>query len=376
MHPRTDTGASGDEQLGVLLACFDGRKTAGKARRSLETQVRAEGDELLDTIVLEVDEKHKATTHDPRKVRRATVTAALVWGATGLAAANGLWSVLFWGAVGAIGGALFMYYSVRHLTKSELARIGSRLPSQSSALAVWVGTRDARRLLETAATQKPSVASAASIGADLTTHVFAGPTDPVEVPPGAADKGNGKAVLIMVMLRYPSPETAQEMASHPPVGDNGDVPALDVEMVIRSDADGRRHVSDPSLGVRAAAKSELFWWGGFGLVFGALAGAVGGGGVLGFIEGGLETAVVWALVGLGVGVLYGLVVLRSVSARSLKGVGSLSTPGTSILMAWADAASPLTESALDPFMKPGSQRLVLNFNSSERGAVLDATSSK
>jgi hypothetical protein len=45
-------------------------------------------------------------------------------------------------------------------------------------------------------------------------------------------------------------------------------------------------------------------------------------------------------------------------------------------MAWVDAASPLTESPLDPFMKPGSQRLVLNFNSSERGAVLDATSSK
>jgi hypothetical protein len=32
------------------------------------------------------------------------------------------------------------------------------------------------------------------------------------------------------------------MASLPPVGDNGDVPTLEVEMVIRSDADGRRHV--------------------------------------------------------------------------------------------------------------------------------------
>jgi len=217
MQPGADTGASGDEQLGVLLACFNGHKTAGKARSSLEGKWRSQGDELLDTVVLEVDEKHKATTHDPRKVRRATVTAALVWGATGLAAANGIWSVLFWGAVGAIGGGLFMNYSLRHLTKSELARIGSRLPAQSSALAVWVGTRDARRLLETAATQKPSVASAASIGADLTTHVFAGPTDPVEVPPGAADKAHGTAVLIMVMVRYPSPETAQEVASHSPV---------------------------------------------------------------------------------------------------------------------------------------------------------------
>jgi hypothetical protein len=176
----------------------------------------------------------------------------------------------------------------------------------------------------------------------------------------------------MVMLRYPSPDTAQQMASDPPAGDNGDVPALEVEMVIRSDADGRRHVSDPSLGVRAVAKSDLLWWGGFGLVFGALAGAVGGGGVLGFIEGGLATAAAWDIVGLGVGALYGLVVPRSFSARRLKSVGSLATPGTSILMAWVDAANPITESALDAYSTPGSQRLLLNFNSSERGAVLEA----
>jgi hypothetical protein len=42
-------------------------------------------------------------------------------------------------------------------------------------------------------------------------------------------------------------------------------------------------------------------------------------------------------------------------------------------MAWVDRASPLTASALDAYAKPGSQRLVLNFNSGEGGAVLEAT---
>ena len=372
MHPGADTGASGHEQIGVLLACFDGRKTATKARRSLETQVRAQGDELLDTVVLEVDEKHKATTHDPRKVFRAIVTAGLVWGACGITGADGLWSVLFWGAVGAIGGGLFMHYSLRHLTKSELARVGSRLPAQSSALAIWAGTTDARRLLETATTQKPSVASVAAIGADLTTRVFSGPTDPVEVPPGAADKVDHTAVLSMVMLRYPSPEMAEKMASHPPVGDDGAALPLEIEMMIRSDAGGHRHVSDPEFGAKAAAKSELLSWGGFGLVFGVLAGAAGGGALLGIIESGVSSAIVWGIVGLGVGVLYGLVVLKSFSPRRLKSVGSLAAPGTSILMAWVDAARPITESVLDAYGAPGSQRLLLNFNFNARGAVLGA----
>jgi hypothetical protein len=73
---------------------------------------------------------------------------------------------------------------------------------------------------------------------------------------------------------------------------------------------------------------------------------------------------------LGVGALYGALFGKAFSARRLKGIGSLLTPGTSLLMAWVDRASPLTESALDAYVTPGSQRLVLNFNSGEGGAVL------
>lgn len=366
--PREDRGAPSDGQLGLLLACFNGRKTAGKARHSLSDKLRAQGDELLDLNVLEVDEKHKATTHDPRKVKWATVSAALVWGACGLAGANGVWSILFWGAVGAVGAVLFMYYSLRHLTKSELARIGSELPAQSSALAVWVGTTDARRLLEAAASSKPSGASAAAIGADLSTHVFSGAGDTVEVPPGSGDElRTDDTVLSLVLLRYPRPETAKQMVSQPPI----ETP-LEVEMMIRSDADGRRHVSDPYFGVKAAAKSDALWWAGFGLVFGALAGAAGGGAALGLIEGGVRSAIVWGVVGLGAGALYGAVVLKAFSARSLKSVGSFAAPGTSIVMAWVDAQSPLTKDVLDAYSTPGSQRLLLNFKSDEHGVALEA----
>jgi hypothetical protein len=367
--PGADAGAPSDGQLGLLLACFDGRKTAGKARRSLERQLRAQGDELLDTVVLEVDEKHKASVHDPRRIFWGTVSAALVWGACGMAGADGVWSVLFWGVVAAIGGVLILYYTLHHLTKTELASIGSGLPAQSSALVVSVATNHPRRLLEAVALQKPTAASVAALGADLTTHVFAGPADPVELAPGSADELRGDSTLVsMVVLRYPSPETAKQMVRQPPADS-----VLEVEMMIRRDSDGSRHVSDPYFGVRALAKSDLLWWGGFGLVLGALGGAVGGGGVLGFIEDGVLEAIVWGIVGLGVGALYGVVFGKAFSARRLKGIGSLLTPGTSLLLAWVDRASPLTASALDAYTTPGSQRLVLNFNSVEHGAVLEAT---
>ena len=367
--PGADTGAESGGRLGLLLACFDGRKTAGKARRSLETQLRAQGDELLDTVVLEVDAKHKASAHDPRRILWGTVTVTLVWAVCGMAGADGVWSVVFWAVVGAVGGVLFLYYGLHHLTKSDLASVGAGLPAQSSALAVWAATEDPRRLLETAADQSPTAASVAVIGTDLTTHVFAGAADPVELPPGSADEPRGdSAVWSMVMLRYPSPDTAKQMTLQPPADS-----VLEVEMMLRRDPDGSRHVSDPSFGVKALAKSDTLWWGGFGLVFGALGGAIGGGGVLGFIEDGLLEAIAWGILGLGVGALYGALFGRAVSARRLKSVGSLLAPGTSILMAWIDDKSPLSESALEAYTTPGSQRLLLNFNSSERGAVLEAT---
>src|SRR5512132_717290 len=70
--------------------------------------------------------------------------------------------------------------------------------------------------------------------------------------------------------------------------------------------------------------------------------------------------------------LYGYVFLKSFSRRGLKSVGSFAAPGTSILMAWVDAASPLTDDVLDAYNTSGSRRLVLNFNSREQCVVIDA----
>jgi hypothetical protein len=67
------------------------------------------------------------------------LTPALTWGAFGLVLGSaGLASAVIWSMIGAVCGGLYSYYAVRHATKTELARIGGRLPAQSSA---WGGQR-------------------------------------------------------------------------------------------------------------------------------------------------------------------------------------------------------------------------------------------
>ena len=79
----------------------------------------------------------------------------------------------------------------------------------------------------------------------------------------------------------------------------------------------------------------------------------------------------WGIFGIIAGGLYGLWAGRSVSGRRLKSVGPLLAPGTSMVLAWAD--KPVTQDTLDPYLTPGSQRLVLRFNPVDGGAVLEAT---
>ena len=112
-------------------------------------------------------------------------------------------------------------------------------------------------------------------------------------------------------------------------------------------------------------------WGGFGLVIGGIVGATSGGGILGFLKGGLVIGVAWGLFGLVAGALYGLWAGRAISARRLKGIGPLLAPGTSTLLAWAEG--PVSKDTLETMNAPGSQRLVLHFNPSNGGAVLDTT---
>lgn len=361
---------AGDRQLGMLLACFAEPKLAAKARRPLDGKLQSSGDVFLDTAVIKVNNKHKVSLYDPRRVLAGTLTPALTWGLFGLIA-GGVQGLVIWAVLGALCGWLFTYYSysVRHVTKAQLARIAARLPSNSSALLAFAETNDPRRLLMATADHAPAVASVAVISEDLSTRVFAGVENPVEVSHSSKAQAlplDQTALLSMIMLRYPDPDTAKRAASRIAAGETKAADAAEVELVIKTDRDGHSHVSDPKLGVGAVAKSDLISWGAFGVVCGGIAGASGGG----ILKGGLVTGIGWGLFGLGAGALYGLWAGRSVSARRLKGIAPLMAPGTSMLLAWAEG--PVSQHTIQTLTAPQSQRLVLRFNQVERGAVLEA----
>jgi hypothetical protein len=204
-------------------------------------------------------------------------------------------------------------------------------------------------------------------------HVFAGATDPIEVPSrpeGAAITPSQAAPTSMILLRYPDPGTAEQVASRAAPAAKNTGARVQVELVIQADRDGRRHVADPSQGVKAWAKSDLISWGLFGVVVGALAGAFGGGGVHDLVDNAVVTGIAWAVFGLVAGALYGLWAGRAVSARRLKGLRGLLVPGCSMLVAWADG--PVRPDIMGILTGPGSQQLILRFTPVEGGAVLEA----
>jgi len=371
---RTGTGARGGAEVGVLLECFSGRKDAGQARHGLDAQLKSQGAALLDTVILQVNAKHKASVHDPRRVVQGTLTAFLTWGLFGLVA-GGLKSAAIWAILGAVCGGLWAYYTEHLLRKDELARIGARLPANSSALVTFAETRDPRSLLKATAAHAPATASVAAIRDDLGARVFAGANDPIEV---SRSSGQGaiplsqSAPTSMIMLRYPGTGTAKQVAARaaPTSKKAAAASPVQVELVIWADRGGRRHVADPSQGMKAWAKSDLISWGLFGVVVGALAGAFGGGGVHSFVDDAVVTGIGWAVFGLVAGALYGLWAGRAVSARRLKGLSGLLVPGSSMLLAWADG--PVSPDTIDTLTAPGSQRLILRFNAVEGGAVLEA----
>jgi uncharacterized membrane protein len=371
---RAGTGAKRSGALGVLLGCFAGTKAAGKARRGLDAHLRAQGAALLDSVVVQVNAKHKASVYDPRRVVQGTLTAALTWGLFGLVA-GGLKSLAIWAILGAVCGGLWAYYTEHLLRKDELARIGAQLPASSSALLTFAESSDPRNLLKATAAHAPATASVAAVDEDLGARVFAGATDPIEVsrslgggviPPGQT------APTSMIIIRYPSTATVKQVASRaaPTSKKAAAASPVQVELVIWADSGGRRHVADPSQGAWAWAKSDLISWGLFGVVVGALAGAFGGGGVHGIVSNGVVTGILWGVFGLVAGALYGLWAGRAVSARRLKGLSGLLIPGSSILVAWADG--PVSADTIDTLTAPGSQRLILRFNTVEGGAVLEA----
>ena len=356
-----------DRKLAVLLACFSDAKAAGKARKPLDAKLRSAGDVILDTTVVKVNAKHKASVHDPRRVVVGTLTAGLTWGLFGLVTGGWL-SLVIWAVLGALCGGGYAYYGEHLETKAELAHIGARLPAPSSALLTFAETNDPRRLLAAAADHTPSAASIAAIGDDLSAHVFAGAGNPLEVSHSSGAQAvspDQTAAVDMIMVRYPAPDTAKQVASRIVKANGKASNATQVDLVVETDRRGHRHAHTPRLGRAAMMKSDIVSWGAFGVLVGAISGAVNGG----IVKSGVLTGIGWAVFGAFAGSLYGLWVGRSISARRLKGVGPLLAPGTSLLLAWTDGED---EHAIEALRAPQSQQLVLRFNAVERGALIEA----
>jgi hypothetical protein len=170
----------------------------------------------------------------------------------------------------------------------------------------------------------------------------------------------------MILSRYQGSETVRAVAEQASDDKN-----LVVELLFAIDEHGKKHVSSPSAGVGATAKSSAPWWAGLGLVFGVVAGWSGDGGVLSALEDGLVTALAWGVFGLGAGALYGLWAGRSVSARRMRRVDALARPDTSAMLAWVDGR--VTPETMSKLAKPGSDTLVVRFDSVGSGAVLDVS---
>jgi hypothetical protein len=363
-----------DKQIGVLLLCFDGPTAAVRARRPLDQRLRAQGDVILDSVVLRVNAQHKASVYDPRRVLAGAMTAALTWGLFAVVTGGGVRGLVIWAVLGAVYGGVFAYRTEHVLHKDQLARLSARLPAPSSALLTYVETSDPHRLLQSATSTSPTVASVAAIGADLTTRVFAGAANPVAVPAGAAEHAlprDQTPLLSMILLRYGDPATAKQVAARLAAGRGQAANAPQVELVSETDRSGRTHVADPTHGVAAQARSDMLSWGVPGLVVGAIVGVTGGGGLLSFLGSALLIGVVCGLFGLGAGALYGLWAGRAISARRLKRVAPLLAPGTSTLLAWAEG--PVSHETIDTLSAPAAQHLVLGFTPVDGGAVLQAT---
>lgn len=363
----TDTGTPGRRQLGILLVCFGDRKAAGEARRPLEDKLRSDGDVVLDTTELQVNAKHKASVHDLSRFWRGTAVVTLTWGLFGLAA-NGWKGLVIWAVVGAVCGAGFTYYSLHHVTKAELASIGTHMPANSSALMTFVETSDPRRLLAATAGHHTSAATAALVSPDLDAAVFAGADNPVEMSHSSGSQAlaaTETSVVSMVLLRYPDVDTAKQTAARFAKTKSAGANAQ-IELMIKVDPNGHRHVTDPKFGPKAWAKSDIVSWGLFGVVVGAIAGAFGGG----IFKGAVVTGIGWALFGLFAGALYGLWAGRATTARRLKGIGPILAPGSSMLLAWAEG--PVRRETIDSLAAADAKLLVLLFNPTEGGAVLEA----
>lgn len=358
-------------ELEVLLACFQGRQRAARIRRALGGRITAGGEAILDEAVFRVSAKGKAQVYDPRRVVAGTLTPALTWGVFGWLASGGWSGLAIWAVLGALCGGLYAYYTEHLFTKSDLKRIGHRLPPDSSALLLFAhGTADTKALLADVAQFNPGTASIALVSGDLSAVVTSSAKPPPETPPASprAVPSNRGTLVSMLVFRYPGADTAKRVNTGASKEPRHGV-AIETELLLHASKTGTYHVTSPKQGVRANAWSDFVSWGLFGVVYGGIAGLAGNGSVLGFTKGAAVTGVAWALFGLVAGALYGLWAGRGISARRIKALGTLLPPDTSMVVAWAEGA--VTGEAITPWSRPATGQLILKFNPVPAGALLE-----
>jgi uncharacterized membrane protein len=346
--------------LTLVLASFRGSKTAADARSALRRDVQAKGGEVLDDVVLRVSAKRRVDVYDPRREALGAASAAFTWGLFGLLTGGGLQGLILWAVIGAICGGLGAYYLEHGLSKAELAGIGRGLPADSSVLAAFVERADPSQLsVAAAANDQPTSISLAVIDAHLSARIVAG---------DAEASGRGDALMTMLLFRYQGRATARSVLAKAKPALSKHKDSIQVGLVADVDAGGRVGVSSPSTGVAYMVESDILGWGGFGLVFGAIAGLLGGGGILGALEHGVITMIAWGIFGAFAGALYGLLAGRAVSGRRLRRVGSLLPSDSSAILAWAQPGA--SDQALASLSVPDSDRVVLDFVGVGGGVVL------
>lgn len=351
----------------MLLVFFGGQRSAGRAHRELKRRIRARGAVVLDTTVLEIDGERNASVRDPRRVVAGAATSTLPWGVFGLLS-GGVASMVASAALGAIWGGAAAFYRGHHATKAQLARLGEQLPSSSSALLMFAETGEPGDLLKAAARSRPSTASVAAISDDLTGRVLVAQADRSTVERTATTATEGLPRLSMILVRYRDRAGARAVAAQLEAVKLQTKP--EVELVVETDADGRRCVIDPELGAGAIARYNLASWTLLGLVCGAIGGAIGDGGFFGLFNASLLTALAWGVFGAAAGALYGSWAGRAVSARRLRGVDTVLTNDSSTLLAWGE--TPLrtnTAAVLAP--SATTRRRIVSFAPTHNGATLE-----
>lgn len=161
-------------------------------------------------------------------------------------------------AIGASCGGLYAYYFEHLLSKEELARLGSQLPAEASALVAFVRETDGGRLLGGTQASDPVTVSVAAVDADLTAAVRSTSKESLAA---TADDG-----LTMIVARFAGEHVARETLGGQIPSKQKDKSLPLIDLFVEANRKGRRHVSDPTNAGLAFSLPDALSWAGFGLV--------------------------------------------------------------------------------------------------------------